>query len=73
MIIDDRIVDEFMESFKILDVGSNGGFRYWQVSGLAIIGVAASFSSPNVHTVDCASLKPLRSQHNPSRLVFGLH
>ena len=33
--------------------------------------VAASFSSPNVHTADCASFQPLRSQHNASRLVFG--
>ena len=29
--------------------------------------------SPNIHTVDCASFQPLRSQHNPSRLVFELH
>ena len=43
------------------------------MSGLAISSVAASFSSPNVHTVDCASFQPLRSQHNPSRLVFGFH
>ena len=34
--------------------GSNGGFRHWQVSGLAVSIVAACFSSPNVHSVDCA-------------------
>ena len=27
-------------------------------------------SSPNVHTVDCASFQALRSQHSPSRLFF---
>jgi len=53
--------------------GSNGGFRHWQEIRLAILRVAASFSSPNTHTVDYASFQPLRSQHNPSRLVFGLH
>jgi len=53
--------------------GLNGGFRHWQVSGLVISSVAASLSSLNVHTINCASFQPLRSQHNPSRLVFGLH
>ena len=50
--------------------GSNGGFRHWQVSGPAISGVAACYSSTNV---DFASFQPLRSQHKPSRLVFCLH
>ena len=53
--------------------GSNGRFRHRQVSGLAISSIAASLGSPNVHTVDCASFQALRSQHSPSRLVFGLH
>jgi len=50
--------------------GSNGSFRHWQVSGLTISRIAACFSCPNVHSVDCASFKPLRSQHNRSRLIF---
>jgi len=49
--------------------GSDGGFRHWD--GLVISTVAASFSSPNVQTVDFASFQPLRSQYNPSRLVLG--
>ena len=48
--------------------GSNGGFKHWQVSGLAI---SSCFSSADVHSVDCASFQPLRSMDNPSRLVFG--
>ena len=43
------------------------------MSGLAISNVAACFSSPNVNNVDFASFQPLKSQYNPSRLVFGLH
>jgi len=35
--------------------GLNGGFRHWQVSGLAISSVAACFSIPNIHGVDFAS------------------
>ena len=35
--------------------------------------VTACFSSSNIHGVDFALFQPLRSQHNPSRLVFGLH
>ena len=49
----------------------SGTGRY--VSGLAISSVAACFSNPSVHSVDFALVQPLRSQHNPSRLVFGLH
>ena len=45
----------------------------WMCEVVSIISVAASFSSPNIHSVDCASFQPLRSQYNPSRLVFGLH
>jgi len=30
-------------------------------TGKAISSVAASFGSPNVHTVDCASFQPLRA------------
>ena len=52
--------------------GSNGVFMHWQVSGLAIC-VAACFSSPNVQGVDCVSFQPFGSQHNPSRMIFGLH
>ena len=33
----------------------------------------ADYHSPNVHSVDFASFQPLRSQHSPSRLVFGLY
>jgi len=50
--------------------GSNGGFRHWQVFGLAISSVAASLSSPNVHTVDCASFQALKSQHSPLQVGF---
>jgi len=53
--------------------GLNGGFRHWQVSGVAISSVAACFSSQNIQSVDFASFQPSRSQHNPFRLVFGLH
>ena len=53
--------------------GSNGGFRHWQVSGLAVSSVAACFSSPNVHSVNFASFQPLKNQQSPSRLVFGLN
>jgi len=34
------------------------------------IQVGASFSSPNVHSVDCALFQPLRSQHTPG-CFFG--
>jgi len=37
---------------------------------LCISSVAASFGSPNVHSVDCASFQPLRSQHNPIQAGF---
>ena len=47
-----------------------GGFRYWQVSGLAISSVAACFSSANIHSVDFASFQPIRSQHIASRLIL---
>ena len=40
---------------------------------MAIIQYCCLFSSPNVRSVDFASFQPLRSQCNPSRLVFGLH
>ena len=53
--------------------GWNGGFRHWQVSGLAISSIAACFSSPSIRSVDFASFQPLKRQHSPSRLVCGFH
>ena len=49
---------------------SNGSFWHCQVSGLAM---PSCFSSPNIHDVDFTSFQPLRSQHSPSKLVFGLY
>jgi len=35
--------------------------------------VATCFSYPNVHSIFFTSFQPIRSQHNPSRLFFGLN
>ena len=46
------------------------------MSGLAKPSVAACFSSPNIHSVDIFLLHfnhSLRSQHSPSKLIFGLY
>jgi len=40
--------------------GSNGGFRHWPVSGLAISSVAACFSNPNVHSVYFAFISAIK-------------
>jgi len=58
----------------MFSLGEGRGMDWWekltvQICGRALVKprVAASFGSPNVHTVDCASFQPLKSQHHPSR------